>query len=269
VANPVLSDKILERETPPTQAGWAAPPQSPIPPAPDAVSPWVPARDYATMTVSGSITATAVLVVLLVGSGLVGWNAVESSPFTVEIPGWLFIPLLAGLGAAIATVVRPQWARLTAPLYALCMGVVVGAISHVYEFEFDGIVMQAASLTIGVLAVMLVLYALRIIKATEKFRVVIIAATGAICLVYLFDLVLRLFGGDLPFIHESGTFGILFSLAVIVVASLNLILDFDFIEKGVAAGAPKHLEWYAGFGLLVTLVWVYLEMLRLLSKLRR
>jgi uncharacterized YccA/Bax inhibitor family protein len=266
VANPLLTDKILERET---QAGWAAPPQQPIPPAPDAVSPWVPARDHATMTLSGSVTATAVLIILLVGSSFVGWNAVEVDPLVVEFPGWLFVPLIAAIGFAIATIVRPRWARFTAPLYAIAEGVVVGAISHVYESQWNGIVMQAAGLTIGVLVVMLGLYATRIIKATEKFRVVVICATGAICLVYVFDLVLRLFGADVPFVHDAGAFGILFSLAVVVIASLNLILDFDFIEKGVAAGAPKHLEWYAGFGLLITLVWVYLEMLRLLSKLRR
>jgi len=269
VPNPVLSDKVFQREVPPTQAGWAAPPQAPIPPAPDAVSPWVPARDYATMTVSGSITATAVLLILLVGAAFVGWNAVEVNPLDIQIPGWMFIPMIAGLGFALLTVFKPQWARFTAPLYALSMGTVVGGISHVYESQFNGVVLQAAGLTIGVLAVMLVLYSMRIIKATEKFRVVIICATGAICLVYLFNIVLRLFGADLPFVHDSGLFGILFSLAVVVIASLNLILDFDFIEKGVAAGAPKHLEWYAGFGLLVTLVWIYLELLRLLAKLQR
>lgn len=267
--NPLLSDKVLARETPATEAGWAAPPQQPIPPAPDAVSPWVPVRDYATMTVSGSVTATAVLLILLVGAAFFGWNAVEVNPLVVELPGWLFAPFLVAIGAAIATILRPRWAPFTAPVFAIAEGVVVGAISHVYEAEWNGIVMQAAGLTVGVLAVMLVLFATRMIKATEKFRIIVICATGAICLVYLFDLVLRLFGSDVPFVHDAGAFGILFSLAVVVIASLNLILDFDFIEKGVAAGAPKRLEWYAGFGLLITLVWVYLEMLRLLSKLRR
>jgi uncharacterized YccA/Bax inhibitor family protein len=269
VPNPLLSDKVLARETPDTQAGWAAPPQQPIPPAPDAVSPWVPARDYATMTVSGSVTATAVLLILLIGAAFFGWNAVEVNPLVVEFPGWLLVPMLGALVLGIVTAFRPHWARVTAPLYAVGMGVAVGGISHVYESQWNGIVMQAAGLTVGVLAVMLFLFATRMIRATEKFRVVVICATGAICLVYVFDLVLRLFGADMPFIHDAGAFGILFSLAVVVIASLNLILDFDFIEKGVAAGAPKHLEWYAAFGLLVTLVWVYLEMLRLLSKLRR
>jgi uncharacterized YccA/Bax inhibitor family protein len=224
------------------------------------------------MTKSGSITATAVLMILLIGAAGFGWQAVEVDtvePIEVQLPGWLLIAMLGGLAAALVTIFKPKMARITAPLYALAMGTVVGAISHVYEAEFSGIVLQAAGLTIGVLAVMLVLYALRIIQATEKFRIVVICATGAICLVYLFDLVLRLFGADVPFVHDAGAFGIAFSLAVVVIASLNLILDFDFIEKGVAAGAPKYLEWYAGFGLLVTLVWLYLEMLRLLSKLRR
>jgi uncharacterized YccA/Bax inhibitor family protein len=181
----------------------------------------------------------------------------------------MLIPVLVGFGVAILTVFKPAWARITAPLYALIQGVVLGAISHLYELMWDGIVLQAIGLTIGVFAVMLFIYSTRIIRVTNKLRTGIIAATGAIVLVYLVDIVLMLFGADIPFIHEGGTFGILFSLAVVGVAAFNLMLDFDLVEQGVARQWPKHMEWYAGFGLMVTLVWLYLEMLRLLGKLRR
>jgi uncharacterized YccA/Bax inhibitor family protein len=272
-SNPALSDKALARTVPADhlQAGWAAPTH--VPPAPDTVSPWTSAPPIATdadvMTVSGSVSATAVLLVLVLAGGVVGWSSTEVTLGTVELPGWLLLAFVGALGLAIATIFRPGWARVTAPLYALVEGTVLGAISHLYEAEFDGIVLQAAGLTVGVLAVMLFLHATRIIKATDKFRMGVVMATGAIAVVYVFDLLLRLFGTEVPFIHDTGTFGILISLAIVVVASLNLILDFDFVERGVAARAPKSTEWYAAFGLLLTLVWLYLELLRLLAKLQR
>jgi uncharacterized YccA/Bax inhibitor family protein len=221
------------------------------------------------MTVSGSVSATAVLLVLILAGGVVGWSSTEVTLGTVELPGWLLLALFGALGLAIATIFRPGWARVTAPLYAVVEGTVLGAISHLYEAEYDGIVLQAAGLTVGVLATMLFLHATRIIKATDKFRMGVVMATGAIAVVYVFDLLLRLFGTEVPFIHDTGTFGILISLAIVAVASLNLILDFDFVERGVAARAPKSTEWYAAFGLLLTLVWLYLELLRLLAKLQR
>ena len=237
-------------------------------PAPDTVSPWEPSTPTAVMTVNGSITATGVLLVLLVASAFVGWSATDTSLAGVEVPGWFFAPLIASIGLAIATIFKPGWARITAPLYALAEGVIVGAISKIYNFEFDGIVLQAAGGTIGVLAIMLFLYATRIIQVTDKLRMGIVCATGAIALVYVFNLILRLFGTELPFLHDSGAVGILISVVIVGVAAFNLLLDFDFIERGAAARAPKAMEWYAGFGLLLTLVWLYLELLRLLSKLR-
>jgi uncharacterized YccA/Bax inhibitor family protein len=270
-SNPALSDKAFERAAVPTahlQAGWGAPPGQ-VRPAPDTVSPWEPATPTAVMTVNGSITATGVLLVLLIATAFVGWNAVEVTEVGgAEIPGWFFAPLIASIGLAIATILKPAWARITAPLYALAEGLVVGAISHIYNFEFDGIVLQAASGTIGVLAIMLFLYATRIIKVTDKLRMGIVCATGAIALVYVFNLILRLFGSELPFLHDTGAIGTLISVVIVGVAAFNLLLDFDFIERGTAARAPKSMEWYAGFGLVLTLVWLYLELLRLLSKLR-
>jgi uncharacterized YccA/Bax inhibitor family protein len=273
-SNPALSDAALERavQADPQRAGWAAPTGYPPPPAPDTVSPWRPAPpvDLATdsMSVNGTVTATGVLLVLLMATAVVGWNAVDSNPFTVELPGWIFAPLLVAVGAAFATIFKPGWARFTAPVYALAEGFVLGAISRLYEFEFDGIVLQAAASTVAVLGVMLFLYATRIVQVTDKMRMGIIMATGAIALVYVFNIVLRLFGAEVPFLHDTGTIGILISVAIVVVASMNLLLDFDFVERGVAARAPKQTEWYAAFGLLLTLVWLYLELLRLLSKLQ-
>jgi uncharacterized YccA/Bax inhibitor family protein len=269
-SNPALSDAALKRavQADPGQAGWAAPSGYPPPQAPDEVSPWTAAAEP--MTINGAVTATGVLLVLLLATAVIGWNAVEAAVpgQAIDFPGWIFVPMLAGLGAAIATIMRPAWARITAPLYALTQGIVVGAISRLYEEIFDGIVFQAAASTVAVLGIMLFLYATRIVKVTDKMRMGIIMATGAIAVVYLIDIVLNLFGANVPYLHDTGTIGILISVAIVVVASMNLLLDFDFVERAAAARAPKQTEWYAAFGLLLTLVWLYLEMLRLLAKLQ-
>lgn len=265
-SNPALNDKAFERQFGGDQAGWAAGQRTrTVPGAPAGPS------VYSPMTVKGSITATAVLLTLLVAAGAVGWSQVSVGPRgEVALPGWVMVSWIAGFGLAIATIFRPQWARITGPLYALTMGLGVGAISKLYDqAAYEGIVMQAILGTVGVLAVMLFLHATRIVKVTDKFRMVVVCATGAIALVYLVNFVLRFFGTQVPFIHESGAIGIGISLVIVVVAALNLSLDFDFIERGVRAGAPKQTEWYAAFGLLVTLVWLYLEILRLLAKLNR
>lgn len=266
-SNPALSDKAFERAA--TQPGWAAPPPGTVPPAPDTVSAWTPATPTKVMTVNGSVTATGVLLVLLVAGGFVGWLSTSSTPAGVEFPAWFIAPLFGALGLAIATIIKPMWARITAPLYAVTEGIVVGAISKIYENQFDGIVTQAVIATIGVFAVMLFLFASRIIKVTDKLRMVIVGATLAIGVVYLFDFVMRLFNSEFPFLHDTGGMGILISVVIVGVAAFNLLLDFDFIERGTAARAPKAMEWYAGFGLLLTLVWLYLELLRLLSKLQQ
>jgi uncharacterized YccA/Bax inhibitor family protein len=220
------------------------------------------------MTIGGVVEKSAFLLLLLVAGAAFGWSQVERNETAISLPGWLLVAVLGGLGIAVLTIVKPHLARFTAPLYALVQGLVVGALSAVYEAQFGGIVLQAVGLTIGVFAVMLGLFALRIIKVTDKLRAGIVAATGAVMLVYLATFVLRLFGTDVPFVHDSGLIGIGFSLAVVGIAAMNLLLDFDFIERGAAAGAAKHLEWYGAFGLIVTLVWLYLELLRLLAKLR-
>jgi uncharacterized YccA/Bax inhibitor family protein len=174
---------------------------------------------------------------------------------------------LGGLVVAIVTVFIPKIAPFTAPLYAVLEGLLLGAVSAFFEARYPGVVIQAVGLTSGVLAMMLFLYGTGMIRVTQKFRVGVVAATGAVFLVYLVDMVASFFGARLPFIHETGLMGIGFSLVVVVIATLNLLLDFDFIAQGVRREAPKYMEWYGGFSLLVTLVWMYLEILRLLAKL--
>ena len=187
---------------------------------------------------------------------------------TSSIPPWLFALVFVGLGLAVVTFFKPLLARFTAPLYAAVQGLVVGAISRVYEVQYDNIVVQAVGLTIGVFAIMLVLYATGRIRVTPRFRLGVIAATGGIMLVYLVSFVANLFGADVPLIHDNGVVGIGFSLVVVVIAALNLTLDFDFVDKAEQAGAPRQLEWFAALSLTITLIWLYLELLRLLAKLR-
>jgi uncharacterized YccA/Bax inhibitor family protein len=156
----------------------------------------------------------------------------------------------------------------TAPLYAILEGLFLGALSSFLEAQFNGIVVQAVGLTFAIFICILLIYRTGIIKVTDNFRIGIVAATGGIALIYLVTIVMNLFGTTIPYIHSSGPIGIGFSVFVIIIATLNLVLDFDFIEHGVDMRAPKYMEWYAAFGLMVTLVWLYIEILRLLAKLR-
>lgn len=220
------------------------------------------------MTLDGTVVRALTLLPILLATGWFGWHSVHRSELGVQVPGWLLLAVLAGLGTAMVTIFRPKASPISAPIYAAFEGLVLGAISALYEARFKGIVLQAVMLTVAVFVIMLGLYTKRIVKVDDRLRRGIIAATLAVMAVYLVSIVLRIFGADIPLIHESGPVGILFSLVVVGIASANLLLDFDLIEKGVAAGAPKYMEWYAAFGLLVTLVWLYLELLRLLSKLR-
>ncbi|MCU1351748.1 MAG: rane protein, partial [Acidimicrobiales bacterium] len=272
--------------TPTGSATGTLPPAAPGPftPAPDQVSQWPPpgpptATGGGVMRLGGVLSASAVLLMILLVAGWFGWSAVKVAtalnPATgktvvvsSQVPPWLFLSWIAGLGIAILTIFKPKLARVTGPLYAATMGLLVGAISHLYEVQYKGIVLQAVGLTIGVFVMMLFLFSTRIIRVTDKLRTGIVAATGAVMLVYIVTLVLRMFGADVPMIHQAGPIGILFSLVVVGIAAFNLLLDFDFVEKGVAAGAPRYMEWYGAFGLMVTLIWLYLELLRLLSKLR-
>ena len=217
------------------------------------------------MTLRGTVNKTAISLAILLITAAYVWNRGLADP---NIGVWIGGSALAGLVVAVATAFKPTWAPYTTPVYAALQGAALGGISVGFEARYPGIVSQAVFLTFGTLGALLVAYRSGMIRASENFKLGIFAATGGIALVYLLSFVLGLFGISVPVIHTSGTFGILFSVFVVVVAALNLVLDFDFIEQGANLGAPKHMEWYGAFGLLVTLVWLYLEILRLLSKLQ-
>jgi uncharacterized YccA/Bax inhibitor family protein len=219
------------------------------------------------MTVQGTVNKTALLLVLALATASAAW--VLGTAGGPGVAGWAIGASLVGLGVAIATIVRPQWSPVTAPIYALVEGVVLGLVSMWFEASFEGIAIQAVALTFGVMGAMLVLYRTGVIKVTQRFRAGVLAATLGIAVVYLVALGLSLFGVRVPFLWDGSPLGILISLVIVVVAALNLLLDFDLIERGARSGAPAYMEWYAAFGLLVTLVWLYLELLRLLAQLRR
>ncbi len=215
------------------------------------------------MTFDGALLKTAVLLLICTVTAAFAWTA----PAAAQLP-LLLIGIIGGLVMVIVSMVKPATSPYVAPAYAALEGLALGVISSMMEYAYHGIVINAVLLTFGVLALMLLLFTSRAIRVTPGLRVGVIAATGAICLVYIVDLVLRLFGVHVPFINETGPIGIAISLFIVGVAAFNLLLDFDAIEQGIRARAPKYMEWYCGLSLLVTLVWLYLEILRLLSKLQ-
>ena len=227
------------------------------------------------MTVRGSITATAVLFVLLLTTATMGYlqtpdaEQLPDGTYAFSFPGLAIVGVVVGFVAVIALYFKPRLAKFLGPVYALAQGYFVGAISKAYENIYDGIVLQAAGATLAVFGVMLVLYNTRIIKVTDRFRRTVIFATLGIMVLYLVSFVISLFGAEIPFINSPSLFGIGFSVFVCGIAALNLALDFDFIERGSKAGLAKDYEWVAAVGLLVTIVWLYLEILRLLAKLRQ
>ncbi|NLR78532.1 Bax inhibitor-1/YccA family protein [Chitinophaga eiseniae] len=220
-----------------------------------------------TMTIRGTVNKMSFMLLLLMAAAVFSWGQFfrnGSSVMPLAIGG-----AIGGFILAMVIIFKKEWAGYLAPAYALAEGLFLGAISAIFEAQWHGIVLQAVGLTFGTFIAMLVLYRTGVIRATERFKAIVMTATLGIAVFYLIALVLRLFHIEMPLIHSSGTFGILFSLVVVGIAALNLILDFDMIEQGAAQGAPKYFEWYASFGLMVTLVWLYLEILRLLSKLNR
>ncbi|MFI5323633.1 MAG: Bax inhibitor-1/YccA family protein [Thermodesulfobacteriota bacterium] len=220
------------------------------------------------MTINGTINKTLILLVLVVVPALWVWDMFAKSGMQA-VTVWMYGGLIGGMVFAMVTIFKKTWAPYTAPLYAVLEGLALGGISAYAELQLKGVVFQAVALTFGTLLTMLVAYRSGLIKVTEKFRLGVVAATGAIFVVYLVSMVIGFFGVKVPFIYSGGTFGILFSLFVVVIAALNLVLDFDFIEQGANQGAPGYMEWYGAFGLMVTLIWLYIEFLRLLSKARQ
>ena len=219
------------------------------------------------MTIQGAVNKTAILLFLTVLTASWTWNMYLTSANPAAVMPWLLGGAIGGFIVAMVTIFKKTWAGFTAPIYALLEGLFLGGISSIFEARFPGIVIQAVALTFGTLFALLLAYKSGLIKATENFKLGVTAATGGIALVYFATIVLGFFGVSIPYIHGSGLIGIGFSLFVVVIAALNLVLDFDFIEKGAEVGAPKYMEWYGAFGLVVTLIWLYLEILILLSKL--
>jgi uncharacterized YccA/Bax inhibitor family protein len=271
MANPVLNERTLRS----AGATWAppAPGTGTFPPVTDGpISAWRPQ----VMTVNGTITATATLLVLLLASAAIGWINTGNLEYDAAGNPQLSFPMLAwvglavGFGCVIALYFRPRLAKFLAPAYAIAEGFFVGAISKTFETYYDGIVLQAAGATIAVFVVMLVLYRTGVIRVTDRFRKIVIGATMGVMVLYGVSFVIRLIAGSeaVSFLSSPSPLGIAFSVFVAGLAAFNLALDFDFIERGSRQGLDKNFEWFAAFGLLVTIVWLYLEILRLLAKLR-
>jgi uncharacterized YccA/Bax inhibitor family protein len=273
MSNPVFNEATMKQASQtwaPPVAGTHSAPQ-PVTDGP--VSTWKRA-----MTVEGTITAAAVLLVIFMVAAAFGWSAADGPTVTNEagqavdtyqFPPIAMVGIIIGFVAVIASYFKPTLAKWLGPVYSIGYGFAVGAISKGYETFQDGIVLQAAGATVAVFAVMLVMYRTRIIKVTENYRRIVIGATLGIMLLYLVSFVMSLFGAEIAFINSPSLLGIGFSVLVCALAAANLALDFDLIERGTKMGMPKDYEWVAALGLVVTLVWLYLELLRLLSKLRQ
>ena len=221
------------------------------------------------MTLQGTVNKTGLLLLCVVATSAWTWGLSHSNVPEAALP-WMLGGVLGGFAVALVTIFKKNWAPVTAPIYALLEGLALGGISAIFEKMYPGVAMQAVGLTFGTLFVMLLAYKTGMIRATQGFKIGVIAATGGIAIFYLVEMVLSLFFHiQVPAINGSGFWGIAFSLFVVIVAALNLVLDFDMIETGVRGGAPKYMEWYGAFGLMITLIWLYLEILRLLAKARR
>jgi uncharacterized YccA/Bax inhibitor family protein len=228
------------------------------------------ARTVDVMTVNGTIMATLAMMALLLAGGYVGWRLVKvSQNQVVSFPSWTILMVIAGFVGVMVATRKPQLAKSIAPAYAVVEGIFVGAISHAYEAWQHGIVLAAVGSTIGVFSVMLVLYRFRIIKVTERLRSIVLGATMGLMAFYLIAVVAHLFGANISIINSASGLGIAFSILAAGLAAFNLLLNFDLIERGARAGSPSYMNWFAALGLLVTIVWLYLEMLRLLSKLQQ
>jgi uncharacterized YccA/Bax inhibitor family protein len=227
------------------------------------------ARAEQAMSIQGTVNKTAILLALVLLSAGWTWNLFTSTGDAAAVSPWLLGGAIGGFVVALVTTFKQAWAPFTAPVYALLEGLVLGGLSAMFEASYPGIAFQAVGLTAGTLAALLLAYKSGVIRATPAFKKGIIAATGGIFLLYLASMILGFFGIQIPGIFASGLVGILFSAFVVTIAALNLVLDFDLIERGAERGAPKYMEWYGAFALLVTLIWLYIEILRLLAKTRR
>lgn len=272
MSNPMFNEKRMNRDA----AGWAAPvapagvgtATRPISDGP--IGPW----SAATMTVNGTLTATTALFVLFLVSATFGWiasvgPAANGDGEQYQFPGLALAGLAVGFVAVIVFNFKPMWAKVLGPIYSLGYGFAVGAFSHGFETLYDGIVLQAAGATLAVVLSMLLLYRLRIIRVTARFRQIVGVATMGIMVLYVGSFLIQMLGGDVAFLRSASPLGILFSVFVCGLAAARLAVQYDLIERGARDGFPKAYEWAAGFGLMVTIVWLYVEILILLSKLNR
>jgi len=221
-----------------------------------------------TMTIEGTINRTGILLLCVLATAAWTWSQFFTTRDPATVAPYILVGALGGFVMAMVTVFKKEWAGITAPIYALLEGLFLGALSATLEVRYPGLPIQGVALTFGTCICLLLAYRSGLIRATDKFKLGIVAATGGIAIIYFASMILGVFGVQIPGIFGSGPIGILFSVVVVVVAALNLVLDFDFIEQSARRGAPKYMEWYAAFGLMVTLIWLYLEIIRLLSKLR-
>jgi len=296
MANPALNEKRFEQVREEELPGWAAPdgPSSTgttvAPPPPpttaagfgsggptDTVSrpsgppagPGWPTTAGRAMTANGTFAKTFALFILVLAGGAFGWSQTTVTPLNqVELPGWSWLALFGAFGLALVCIFKPKLSPVLAPLYAVGEGIFLGTISKAFESRWDGIVLQAILVTVGVFFVTLALYVFDVVKVNRKFQMIVIGATGGIFLMYMFGLLLSIFGVDVMFWNQPSALGIAVSVVIAAVAALNLFLDYEFIRQATTAGAPKYMEWYGAFGIMVTLVWLYLEVLRLLSLIR-
>ena len=221
------------------------------------------------MTLNGTVNKTGILLICSIATAAWTWHMFLPERDITNVAPLMMIGLIGGFIVAMVTTFKKQWSPVTAPIYALLEGLVLGGLSAMLELRYPGIAIQAVSLTFGTLFVLLIAYRSGWIQVTQKFRLGVIAATGGIFVFYMLEMILGFFGVQFMSVNGNGVIGIGFSLIVVAIAALNLVLDFDFIEQGVQYGAPRYMEWYGAFGLLVTLVWLYMEILRLLSKIRQ
>ena len=220
------------------------------------------------MSINGTVNRAGILLICVLVTAAWTWNQFLATRDISTVGPYALIGGIGGFIMALVTVFKKEWSPITAPIYALLEGLLLGSISAIFELRFPGIAMESVALTFGTCFCMLLAYRSGLIRATQKFTMGLVAATGGIAIVYLSTMLLGFFGVQIPYIYGSGPIGIIFSLVVVGIAALNLILDFDVIEQGALRGAPKYMEWYGAFGLMVTLIWLYLEMIRLLSKFR-
>jgi uncharacterized YccA/Bax inhibitor family protein len=221
-----------------------------------------------TMTVQGTVNKIALMLALVIASAAFTWTrffGAEGVAAPGSVLGWLALGGIGGFILAIIISFKKEWAPVLAPIYAVLEGLFLGAISAFFESMYPGIIMKAVALTFSVLFALLFMYKTGIIRVTQKFRTMVIAATIGIAVAYFVSFIIGLFGVDMNFMYGGGTLGIVISLVIVAVAAMNLVLDFDFIDQGAQAGLPKFFEWYGAFGLMVTLIWLYLEIIRLLA----